>query len=488
MNKTLRLTRAVYGGFLLLVLYIGFYLANPMAPGNSFDPCCIRGWIGWGDQGFYYKSAAALAAGNLNPDFHWYPLGYAILAAPFEFLGNHPFFPVDAICLIAVYTAIILFARRVGISPTVAAIIVLLTLCADRFMFEQWAIPWTTTPAAALIWGLLAASAAHLQGQRQPFLIGLFAAALPLTRPTDGIVSAVCVAWVGMAELRAARLKWRDLAWLAVGVALPILPYAALHLAIYGPNATQYMLNSRGVGFTAHNPIWRAYVLLIEPRQWFFTGEGLIPRMPWLLLGGAGALWAFWRGGAAALLSACLIVYCALYLCYTDLLPTNLWYYMYVHYFKWTLPGFGLLAWLLLKELRLRQPVAWSALAFVLLLSCIHVAPRPAAANEDATVVDIPGPVSTETNSTMTTQLMVTDSRGALTNILSMRAIPFPYGNGVRLFGIKRDFSSSVDWVPGHGLDMPADAPPQRRWAEQISIGYPCWLPPHKCKKPTNVP
>jgi len=47
---------------------------------------------------------------------------------------------------------------------------------------------------------------------------------------------------------------------------------------------------------------------------------------------------------------------------------------------------------------------------------------------------------------------------------------------------LKRDFVGPVEWVPGRGLDMPAAVPPQRRWAEHIGFGYPCWLPPHSCK------
>jgi len=80
------------------------------------------------------------------------------------------------------------------------------------------------------------------------------------------------------------------------------------------------------------------------------------------------------------------------FLCYIDLLPTGLWRYFNIHYFKWTLPGFGLLGWLLLGDLRLRRRTAWVALAVVLILSCIRVTPRPAVPNEPAVAVDIPGP------------------------------------------------------------------------------------------------
>jgi hypothetical protein len=473
---------------LLAVLYTGFYLANPATPASNPDPSCFRGWIGWGDQGFYYKSAHALWVGNLDPGAHWYPLGYAMLAVPFALLGSHPFFFVDLAALIAAYAGFIVFARRVDVSPPIATVLFLLTSCADTLIFKQWVIPWSTTPAAAVIWGLLAVSSSHLQGDRRPFLLGVLAGALPLLRPTDGIISGICLAWVAVADLRGRRLRRRDALLAAAGVAALVLPYLALHLAIYGPHPSQYMLNSRGIGFTAHNLLWRAYVLLIEPRQWFFAGQGLLRRMPWLLFGFAGALWGLRRGGAAALLAACLIAYGVLFLCYVDLLPTGLWRYLNIHYFKWMFPGFGLLALLLLGALFRRQRLAWAALAAVFLLSCIRVTPRPAGPQELANMVDIPGPAATEVNTTMQPQFVISDDLGTAQNVVMVRAFPFPSGNGVRVIGLRRDFLGSVGWGPGPGPDISAAAGPQRRWAEQIGFGYPCWLPPGNCKKSAASP
>jgi len=479
---------ALWGGALLAVLYIWFYFADPAAPGDDLGLCCIQRWIGWGDQGFYYRSARALWAGDLDPGRHWYPLGYSILGAPFSFLGSHPFFLVDLIALVAAYAAFILFARRIGVSSAIAALLFLLTSCADTLVFEQWAIPWNTTPAAAVIWMLLAVSAGHLQGDRRPFLLGLLAGALPLLRPTDGIVGGICLVWIAVADLRTGRLSWRDALLVTAGAAVPVLPYLALHLAIYGLNPSQYMLNSRLIGFTAHNLVWRAYVLLIEPRQWFFAGQGLIRRMYWLLLGFAGVLWALRRGGAAALLAACLIAYGTLFLCYVDLLPTGLWTYKNVHYFKWMFPGFGLLAWLLLGELFRGRRLAWAALAAVFLLSCIRVTPRPAGPNELANMVDIPGPAATEADTTMEPRLFVVDDLGTALNVITMRAFPFPSGDGVRVIGLRRDFLGTVKRGFSPGPDMSAATGPQRRWAEQIGFGFPCWLPAGACKRSAAAP
>ena len=71
--------------------------------------------------GRYYDSLRALAAGNLDPAQHWYPLGYAILAVPFVFLGDHPFFVIDLVSLLVAYRAFIAFAIGFDIPPVGAA-------------------------------------------------------------------------------------------------------------------------------------------------------------------------------------------------------------------------------------------------------------------------------------------------------------------------------------------------------------------------------
>lgn len=313
----------IWGVGLLLLLYTGTYLFNPEVPGNNHNPCCTSGWLGWSDQGRYYASASAFEAGDLRPDEHWYPLGYPLLAVPFGFLKAHRFFLVDLACLLATFLVFIRFARRLAVSDGAAALLFLLTTCADTMILRQWVIPWTTSPSAVLIWLLLLVAAGQAAGERRPFLLGMLAMALPLFRPTDAIVSAICLAWAAMADLRAGRLRVRHIGLVAAGGGVLLLPYAALYLAIYGPHPTPYTLHSQEIGFTAQNPVWRAYVLLIEPRQWFFAGRGLFARMPWLILGVAGAIAAWLRPGPARLLSLCLTAYCLLFVAYVDLLPTG---------------------------------------------------------------------------------------------------------------------------------------------------------------------
>ncbi|HTJ64406.1 MAG TPA: hypothetical protein VL899_11400 [Alphaproteobacteria bacterium] len=487
MSINVRLSPALFGGVLLVLFYVASYLGDLAQPA-PLEQCCAGGWANWWDQSLFYHSMDALAEGKLDARLHMVPPGYSLLAVPFAFLRGHAFFPVDLISLTTAYAAFVCFAVRAGVSATVAAALFLLTACADPIVFRQWVIPWSTTPSAALTWVLLALSAAHLQGKRRPFILGVVAAAMPILRPTDALISATCVAWLTVSDFRQSALDWRAVARLAAGAALILLPYAALYLAIYGLGVSWYIRKVGQVGFTFHNPIWRAYVLLIEPRQWFFIGKGLLAQMPWLIFGIAGLVLAFVRGGAIALLSACLIIYCSLYLCYMDLLPTGLWRYFNIHYFMWTFPAFGLLGWLLIKALFAGQRLACAALAVTLLLSCVRVTPRLAGPREMANAIDLPGPTTTEANTTMSEGLAIVDDKGPVANISNMRAFPMPLGQGVRFIGLRRNFAGAVTWLPGQGLPMSLDPAPQVRWAEHIGFGYPCWLPPLACKHPVLPP
>jgi hypothetical protein len=289
-------------------------------------------------------------------------------------------------------------------------------------------------------------------------------------------------------------LRLRYIAMLAVGGAIAVVPYAALHVAIYGWNETPYMAIASQIGFTLHNPIWRAYVLLLEPTQWFFSGQALVAREPWLLLGFAGSIFVWRRRGAAALLSTCLISYYIIYVAFVDLLPINIWLYLLVHYFVWTVPEFALLAWVMVKELYFKNRLAWGILATVFLISCIHVMPMPANDNQPAVAVDMGPPIDTKGNSVPVLafagdhSVSVTDSIGPAPNITTTRIFPTPTGDGVRIIGIRRDLVGPVAWTPDPDKQIPdAPAPPQRRWGEKITIGYPCWLPPYVCELPQRI-
>jgi hypothetical protein len=103
-------------------------------------------------------------------------------------------------------------------------------------------------------------------------------------------------------------------------------------------------------------------------------------------------------------------------------------------------------------------------------------------------MVDIQGPAATEADTTMEPRLFVVDDLGIASNVIVMRAFPFPSGDGVRLIGLRRDFLGEIRRGFSPGPDISAATGPQRRWAEHIGFGFPCWLPAGACKKSPASP
>lgn len=466
-TKTPRWAALTVGCLLLTLLYVVDYQTYPALPGNN--PSYPLGWWGWFDQSKFLESTQALAHFDLLPAHHFYPLGYALLGAPFaRVISQHPFFLVDLTALLIAYVAFLRFAARCGLEPWWSAMLFILASAADPVLFHQWVIPWNTSPLAAVMWLLFATSAAHMQGERRPIRLGLLAACVPILRPTDAVIAFVPVVGSLAADVLSRQLKPSDVVAFMVALLLPLTAYGALHLVIYGPRPSDYMHVAGSIGFSFHNFGLKAYLILVDPRAWIGGGEGLIRRCPWLILGLAGIITAL-RRQISAILALALVVHGVLYLSYVDLLPTSFWRYKNVHYWTFAFPGFALLGALWLRDLfevdtRAR---AVGALIAVLLLLCIRLNPVPAASDRPADALDLPvGP--RDFNVVYFGTYNARDAEGVLQNIQQMRG--FPFGNGVRLLAVRRSFHLPA-MIHGEGLDA-APAVPLRT---AVQWGIPFW-------------
>lgn len=477
------------GSVALAVLYFWVLLSNPALPGqNAVSPL---GWWGWFDQGKTLDSARAFASWDLSPGRHWYPLGYSLLAAPFTGMGfrAHPFAVLNLACLVLTLWGFVAFAVSCGLQRGVAAVLFVAAVTSDPQMFSEWAIPWNTTPTAALLWGLLAACARWLRGMRQPLLLGLLAGAVPVFRPTEALVVGVCVAWILAADWWRGTLRRQELAWLLGSGGAVIAAGLALHLAIYGFRPSEYMLVSRRVGFTLHDFGWKAYVILADPYWWFSDGPGMLRRIPWAVLGFAGVLPALVRGRAAGLLAVALVAHLVLYISYVDLLPIGIWRYNNIHYFKWAIPGYALLGWLLVLELvrwRWSAPSLAAAAGLLLAagLSLVRVSPRAALPGEAVKMLEFRGDAPGFDQSYFN-DMTVRDARGVLANVPEFRAFPVP--GGMRVIALSRRFEGPVSFEPGHNLPAGLVTGEPDRFVPQLSLGRPCWMPGSRCgRRPTN--
>ncbi len=453
-------------------------LGNASLPGqNPIEPL---GWWTWWDQGKVLDSARALASGNMHPARHWYPLGYAVLGAPFTAWSHiHPFLPVNLGSLLLAFAGFLAVARRTGVPRGWAVILFLLSTAGSRMLFEGWIVPWNTIPAAALIWLLLAAVAAHLEGGRQSFWIGLLAAAIPLVRPTELLLAAPCALAALAVSLRRQvpeSGRWRDPALMTAGGLLVLAPYAALHLRIYGFAPSPYMAQSHDLGFTLHGLGWKAYTLLEDPRAWFGDGRGLLWRAPWAALALPGLAVAWAHGRAAGLLAVLAVLHMLLYLSYVDLLPTGLWRYQNFHYFQWVMPGLALLAFLAARDVRRWRaapmfPLAPLALAVSVIVLCLRLEPMEVSAGTPARMLAYAGPPP-EFEEAYFASLAVRDDAGELRGLGALRAIPVP--GGMRVYAVRRDFGPGVTWVtPPAGWQ---DGAAPVRYGVGWRWGVPCWL------------
>ena len=441
---------SVAGALLLTALYAFHYLRYPARPGtNQVYPL---GWWGWFDQSKYIQSARALARFDFLPAQHFYPLGYALLGAPFaRVMPQEPFVLVDLASLLVAYAAFLAFARRCSVAPAWGVALFVLAAGADPVLFDQWVIPWNTSPLAAILWLLFATAAAHMQGRRRPASLGVLVALVPMLRPTDVLIAGVPIAGSLAADLLGRRLSWRDAGAFLLAALLPLLAYGALYLRIYGPHLTEYMRVAGAIGFTLHDFGLKAYLILVDPRAWIGGGEGLLQRCPWMVLGLAGIPVAL-RRPVPAMLAVALVVHEILYLSYVDLLPTGFWRYDNVHYWLFAFPGFALLGFLLLRDLyrpgNFRRAAA-ASLVLVVLLLCIHLVPARAGPDQSADALDIPI-APHDFNTVYQGALTVTDAVGTLQNIRQVRA--FPFGEGIRILSLTRAIHGPAT-VRGAGID-----------------------------------
>lgn len=386
--------------------YVACYLAYPSLPGNSPH---LEGWWGWFDQGQYLKSVKALASGKLDPEFHWYPMGYALLATPFyRMMPVHPYFlPNLALLLTSVWLYLAIVAE-LELNRLAGFAMLVLCVLASPLVFQQHVIPWTTTPAmTVLLWvsylyvrsincGLTLSRAACL---------GIAASLMLMTRPTD--ILALVPVYVhlllkdafGAIRSRALKPFLPKIAAAAMGAGLVAAAALALHVAIYGWAPSSYMAHSSRFGLDFHLIPFRFYVIFISPAAFYGEGQGIIVRFPLIVFGLAALVYclAFWHRYAG--LPAMVLVYIMIYLSYPDLLPSGLWRFMAFHYYKWVFPMLGLLALVAARDVWRSWSIAKIALPSLLIAFALAIEYRsnavpggPTSAGSDQLAVTLKKP------------------------------------------------------------------------------------------------
>ena len=317
-----------------------------------------RNWFLWADQGEYYKSAIAWAAGNLADSQHHYPAGYSLIAAIFvPFMPNDPFLVPNLLFWTSslwIFAALAqqLAPPRPGMRAVGGTVFFLVT-AVDREIFYTWETPWSSTPACmfTLLSLLMALRYADNGRVRTACAAALSVGLIILFRPTDFLVIATAVG-IFLAIAACRHVTWRTLvgALTRAGLAFlagPLL-LAITHLATHGATLGAYIELSAQIGFEWRLLPIRWVTLMLSPLPLYPDGQGLAHVYWWILPGIAGII-ASALADQGQRLKHCFIGGTALsflcvYLCYRDLQAKGMFDYMNQHYFKWIIPVFALYA------------------------------------------------------------------------------------------------------------------------------------------------
>lgn len=365
------ITRPTFFFATIALLYAIGYLAHPALPGNNLQ--YPQGWWGWFDQGKYLLSAEAFYHFDFSAEKHFYPPLYPLIGAPFlHLLKSHPFWLVNLASLLTFAAVFVRVACRY-VSRRVAVLLFFLAVIVNLKILEDFVIPWTTTLSAALIsialYGFLriceaeekTGSAASQRIVLTGFWMALAGGLVAALRPVDGTIGGIL--WLGylgkawqlsrsgkLARGEVMRTFACGVAGMSVG---PLLFFGFNWIASGSPIGTYIQVNSANGFFPADiaekfvSIFLNGYTLYLEPQS------GIIRHDPWIALSLVGMVFILARGDwLLRVLVVAICVQFALYLPYGDLLPTGVWRFHNIHYFKWTYPYLALFAWLLLAYLR----------------------------------------------------------------------------------------------------------------------------------------
>jgi hypothetical protein len=473
------------------LIYLLTYAQYAATPGNSTQ--YPLGWWGYWDQSHYLRSAQALHGLDFRASEHWYPFGYALLGAPFASgTHGHAYLLPDLACLLAAMGAFVVVCRRLQVGEIAASAMFMFASLGGRYLRDVWVEPWNTTLSTALIWACFALYALYETSPEPrrglarwaPCLAGVLFPLIFITRLTDApIIGMLFLGFV----LRSG-LTWRARMLgigkdVAAGALITGVPLLSLWLFIYGFAKPPYLQNAMALGFDPSTLAWRSYLLLITPDGWFVDGAGFFARWPWLLSGVACMICAPFITRSAErrvllTLSGAIFVYFVLFCMYTDLAASGLWTYHNVHYFKWCVPGLLLLGYKLVERWRVNRVAALGACAFVLLLTCLRVVPKPVATGQGAWMIALNGQVSTHSMAAFN-EFRFADQVGPERAVRDIRTVPTDVG--WRFIAMHRPFLGTLT-VSGLGETVwpdgvwPDGAPAEQRFGRRVALGWPCFI------------
>jgi hypothetical protein len=387
-----------------VLLYIVTYYYSDVRP--RVDGRYPLGWWGWFDQGEYIKSVRAFASLNFNALEHLYPPLYALIASPFVLASkDHPFF-IPNLIFFAFYVFVFLRVLQKYYGPYLPAVVL---VCILGFLpvisITQWIIPWTTSLQAALVSGLILIFF-RFESKDAPFRVGTRAdwlcfagffilyGALAPTRPLDILVCfpfalnffiRAVLATAGAAppglSVRTASLCFMVA---TIGGLIFVSFYLLFNFLTFGSFFGAYLGVASKNPYLAADILEKAYSIFLSSGEIYGErGQAFLERIPAAapVLAVCIAAIGFLNGIRRWIILTALLHF-VIYLPYGDLLPTGIFRYYNLHYFKWAYPWLAVIAagqtwrWLTgaVTHGKGVPPLAVSAVLLVALLA-ISIAP-----------------------------------------------------------------------------------------------------------------
>jgi hypothetical protein len=465
----------------------------------------------------YIKSARALSRIDLSPAEHWYFPGYALLGAVFyKSMPVHAFYFVDAICFLVTALCFIRISRHFDIGAVAASAVFVFSTVLNSAVFEQFVVPWSTTPSCAIIYVILTLFLNRSTDTLKFFLTGLLASAVLIIRPTDAISTApvfvflAANATVGLLRRSRERIGNHPgdpaksiplvtLASLIAGGMAGLSCVLLIYYAIYGWSVSHYLNISQDIGFIFSALPIKLYVLFIDPAALYGQGKAILTAYPWIFLSLIGIVCCLLERSRLSIIAACVLVHIFFYACYADLLPTNIWHFNLIHYLKWTFPLLGLFAWLAVKTVLSGRRIGSTALAatgLIFLLSVrIDLELVDAAAGtvspsgfqssfaDMGSIAAIDIPMMGGSPKGLNEWPVTLDADGhKLRRYAEFLSVPQDFGLRIILTRPVHAETVAGAFDPASAMTPTGKPPIGRRFS--VGFGWPCWLPPYECTAP----
>ena len=376
------------------LIYIATYLNLAYVPGN--DPLINPlGWWAWFDQGQYLTAAQAFARGDFLAEHYFYPPLYSALGSLFlNVTGNHPFFLINLLCLLW-FVYVFIRLSDLYVPRVVGLFLLFVSIIFPVLILENFVIPWTSNLSMALlatgVLGLVWIEEIKQAKRRslqywQVVLVAMSLGLMVPTRPVDALIGLLIGCAFIFSYLRLPSgpsieiiPSGRFLTLATMGAVVGPACFIAFNYGVYGAPLGNYLQVASSHGFFMADLPEKFFSIWINAQPLYGeAGAGLIEHYPWLLLSLAGLVWVLLRGDMLLrTLAVAITIFFILYLPYGDLLPTGLWRFLNIHYFKWTFPLLALFAAILLgglvRGVRMRSswqlPLALLTVVPLLLLS-----------------------------------------------------------------------------------------------------------------------